>query len=415
MKKDKQYKRTRYYSKDEVENNFCDWVPKSTKFKDITGVEFGNLKAIKIHKRETPHTFWFCECTCGNIISCTLNQLSSNKISCTTCSMHDVGQRARTNPRDRLRLILRKFPQLSLLTNESKRWLFWCNKCKTRFVESQSEMICDRYKGTPCRCDNGVKFMQWNTYLREKQISDRCKEINAEFVGWVSEEGYKTNTSRLVLSCNTGRHKDWTVNVNNFISSYCYGCPQCSDETKNLGKRNDKEDLVARGTTIHGGKFLYDNFEYIDSRTPSSVFCTVCMKSFDVSYDNHINKLRGCPYEKGRNQKQGYIILIKDGQTPVAVKYGIATNSYERFNTHVRSTIFNLELVGVWEFDNSLSCKYSERYIKDNVNGSVLSSREFTNNTETTCTSNTQFIIGVFESHGGIKSSVLGVDTNVRN
>jgi len=60
-----------------------------SQIKDITGQVFGDLKVLKLlEERYDGHTYWLCECTCGNETKVPINFLrTGHKISC-GCAKH---------------------------------------------------------------------------------------------------------------------------------------------------------------------------------------------------------------------------------------------------------------------------------------------------------------------------------------
>lgn len=113
---------------------------------------------------------------------------------------------------------------------------------------------------------------------------------------------------------------------------------------------------------------------------------------------------RGCPHCKGKNQKQAYLHLIKDGDTPVAVKYGIAKLWDRRLREVRGKTPLSVENIGVWNFPTVKACKKVERDVADFVGGGYLKAREFPDGwTETTTILNTDIIIKIYESSGGVR------------
>lgn len=113
---------------------------------------------------------------------------------------------------------------------------------------------------------------------------------------------------------------------------------------------------------------------------------------------------RGCPHCKGKNQKQAYLHLVKDGDTPVAIKYGIAKLWDRRLREVKGKTSLCVENIGVWNFPTVGACKKVEKDVADLVGGSYLKAREFPDGwTETTTISNTDTIIRLYESAGGVR------------
>lgn len=393
-------KRTKYYSEQEVKAWKCTWVPTSARFVDLKGKVFTNLKVIKMHKREDPHTFWFCKCSCGNIVSASTNQLNKTKTACTDCTMKGVGDSKLKGVSYYIDLLKGKYPSYECKNSgegkSNKQWFWYCNTCHTPFYASPSAL--KHAKDVICRC-NPRRFTKWNASLRRQQIEGICKERGLYFLGW--KDGYKGATSRVFLKC--PKHPHYESTVNNLTTAVAqYGCPYCAEDRKGHTLKHSKNLIREKGLLLFNGKYSYDNFVYKCSRTPSEVFCNDCGKPFQVSYDNHINKQRGCPYEKGRNQQELYIQQISEGDIPICIKFGIAVNSKSRMDEHRRSTIYDTKPIKVYYFPDPLSCKAAEKHIKDTIPRSFLTKREFpSGNTETTSITNLDIIDTICIKFGG--------------
>ena len=69
------------------------------------------------------------------------------------------------------------------------------------------------------------------------------------------------------------------------------GCPKC-----NGGVQSSKEDFVNKAYRIHGNKYSYENFIYVNKYTKGEIHCKACSKNFSQTPDNHINSRNGCPF-----------------------------------------------------------------------------------------------------------------------
>lgn len=399
-----EYKRTKLYTKDFVDNHKCEYTTDNKKFQDLTGKTFQQLTVLKIHYRNSPHTFWFCQCTCGNIVSKNTSQLNSGKHKmCTNCSFKiqaelmsvDVGVRWQ-QIRDKIK------NDIELVEVLPKKWKILCKDCNTPFLQDHSAIMNPSYKGTPCRCDNGVKFMQWTTDLREIQIKDLCSSRDLNFIGWVDPSGYSRNTSRILLECNNS-HPAYQISINNFLSASSYGCPLCFEDRRGAGKKFNTEKFIEDARVVHGDKFDYSEYEYTCSRTPSRIKCRVCDLPFNASYDNHVNKGRGCPHEKGKTHLYTYILAIYDKDALVGIKIGKATNHINRIKEHiVRNPHLVLEVIGVWQYPDTDWCNKAETSVKRTFKGSHIDPINFkSGNTETLCPTEIESVIEVYEYHMG--------------
>lgn len=392
-------KRTRYFEKDFVDNYTCSWTTDNPRFKDLTGQVNGQFTVLKMHKRVNPHNFWFVECTCGNIQSITSNDWVTGRDSCTSCSFSKMGQNKSIPVKDRVAKVKALHPELILINAYSGKakdqWLWYCPVCETPFRHKIERV--EKEEPT-CRC--GKKFMRWDQGIRTRQILDICKERGLKFLGW--KDTYVDNTSRVFLKC--PKHPHYEISVNNLTNSSAeYGCRFCGKE-KPSREKHGKEKLIEDGTKLFKGKFTYEEYEYVCSRTPSSIFCTKCEDYFTASYDNHINKKRGCPYEKGRNQKQGYIFLVSEDGVPKCCKAGIATDYTERLKRQSKQSVYDVTLINVWEFPTPVLCKKAESQVKSSLPRRVLTKGEYPDGFDETYNLNDiDSIINIYQSNGGIK------------
>lgn len=394
-------KRTKYYTEEDVSGHTCNYQPTTKKFINLEGKVFSELVVMKLHKRSAPHTYWFCKCSCGNIVSASTNQLNRGKSCCTDCSMKTVGDSKLKGKDYFINILNEKYPSYECKDSKEGKsveyWLWYCNKCVTPFYARPTSLQTAR--DVVCLCNN-TKFSKWNSSLRERQILEVCADRGLRFLGWKDE--YTGNTSRVFVKCS--KHPHYEITVSNLVTNAAsYGCPHCADDRKGDTLRHDSSLIKEKGLELFKGKYSYDNFNYVCSRTPSEVFCNDCSLPFDVSYDNHINKQRGCPYEKGRSQQELYIQQILDNGLPLCVKFGIAVNSTSRMKEHDSATIYETLPLKVYKFPDPLSCKKAENIIKKTTTRSFLSKEEFpTGNTETTSISNIEAIEDICIDMGGV-------------
>lgn len=65
-------------------------IPTHPNFKDVTGTQYGRLTVIGFGGREGTTSFWFCECSCGNITRIRAGQLQSGKTQSCGCLRVEV-------------------------------------------------------------------------------------------------------------------------------------------------------------------------------------------------------------------------------------------------------------------------------------------------------------------------------------
>lgn len=393
-----EYKRTDYYTQEEVDEWVCDYIPTNKKFIDLKGKIFGEFTVLKLKERIAPHTYWFVKCSCGNIQAKSTNQLNRNQDRCTTCAMKKAGS-GRTIPLDvKLKSIKDKHPSYQLISSTTSRrdpWLWYCSDCNTPYYHRLDHVDSER---KTCRC-NPYKFSKWTKQLREFQIKEECLKRGVKFLGWLTDFD-KKSASRLVIKCK--RHPHYDVALNNFLNGY--GCPYCAEDGRGDRYRHDRNLIREKGKELFGNKYNYDRYEYVCSRTPSIIYCNDCKDYFSASYDNHINKKRGCPFEKGKSQKQAYIFSVKDGDVCISLKAGIANKYEERLTAQNNKSVFDVTLLGVWEFEMSLDCKAAEKEIKHKLERGILTKSEYPDGfDETYNVYDLDNIINTYIKHKGVR------------
>ena len=399
------------YTIEEVKSNNCNYEF-NARFQDLTGKTFDDLTVIKLKGREGNHTMWFCRCNlCGKIIVHPTNVLHTRKgLAYTECKT-----RKRLIAK-RLGLIAKlkeKYPNVdvvhySIYTPLSIAWDLHCNECNVAFKGKVAELISGKSR-LMCLCgsisnepDTKKKVFLYATQeMQEAKILEICKKNNTEFLGW--EDGYKTQSSRINLKClANNNHPVWNIKLANYLRYGYKGCPRCSKLQRSAKLKHTLAELIEKGTELHNNKFDYSEYVYHDSRTPSGITCRDCGCEFSVSFDNHINKKRGCPQCYGRSQKEAYILNIIEGDQVIGLKYGIANNTENRFRDHCRCSKYKLEIFGVWQFDKYLDCRQAESNFKANSYGSFLTYDEFPSGcTETVEIRYLSQIIETYEKHNG--------------
>lgn len=397
MKDGKEYKRTKVYSQEEVETHKST-LPKSKRFLNLTGEVFGNLKVIKHYQTVKCHTSWFCKCNCGSIILAKTNQLKRGRDRCTECAFKLISKTKRLEVDSLVEEIKTVHPEYKLVDSKGggnkEKWLWYCPDCNTPFYKSPS-----RLRETPnklCRCNTSSNFSGWTEQLRTSQMKEIAKIKGLSFLGW--ESSYLNSKSYLYVKC--PKHKHYKVSVNNFTRDYdINNCPECYDDRRGEDVKHTLEDFVKKGKEIHKGLYNYCDYTYVDSRTSGVIHCNSCGGTFTATYDNHINKKQGCGLCKGKRAKNLYLLLIKDQETPIGLKYGIATFTDERVKGHIKSTGFNFEVIRNIIFEETYQCRLAETRLKRYYgNAGYLPKSIFKGgNTETVSLLNLEEILKIFD------------------
>lgn len=392
----KQYKRAKEYSQEFVES-FKSELPINSRFINLEGKLFGKLKVIKYKDSKREHTNWFCKCDCGRYVVKKTNQLHRGVTSCTPCAFKEISDK-NCLPKDVLYYkVTLRFPHLKLIDSKDGKvksdWLWYCPLCNTPFHKSPYKLL---HKDThSCRC-NTKAFRDWTTQLREFQIKQVCLSRGLKFLGW--KDTYENNKSFLFVKCPI--HQHYIINVNNLTHNTIeYGCPFCAEDTRGERFSHGLAKFLEDARYVHNDSFDYSGYEYVCSRTPSIITCNTCHGKFKASYDNHVNKKRGCPHCKGKNQKELYLLLGRDDDVPITLKYGIAKDTVSRLKEHEKNTGLSFEIISIIKFKESYSCKDAENKIK-NIFGrdGYMGKCDFDKGyTETICCSKLDNILKVFK------------------
>ena len=154
---------------------------------------------------------------------------------------------------------------------------------------------------------------------------------------------------------------------------------------------------------MHGDKYDYSLApRYIKS---NKVKIKVICPTHGVFDQRVIDHLKGneCRYCTRNSADKSYILCVYDGETPVALKYGITKNPDRRLKDIQKGTTYRVVRLGVWVFDNHEKCISSEREIKDNVMP-VLTQKEFDEGYTETCDVNLlDYVIKTIKNYGGVR------------
>jgi hypothetical protein len=141
-------------------------------------------------------------------------------------------------------------------------------------------------------------------------------------------------------------------------------------------------------------------------RSKFTRFCKV-HGSYDTRVSNYLNSNHSCPLCGSHSQKECYINFIKDKESTVALKFGIAKDSEERIKSQNRESIFDVEQYGIWIFPDVKSCKAAEKFIKQNLPCRFLTKSDMHDGfTETTSVENLETIIKIYEDFGGARKFI---------
>lgn len=251
------------------------------------------------------------------------------------------------------------------------------------------------------------------------RVSDGCRKCNSktQFVMESEEEIVKLFTSsgkfpkgtafrRLAsqqweISCPVCRKDKFSKNLGyTFVaaqSSLLRGAIPCRCSSRYSWGEGGWVERV-KSQCSEGVEFLHMDGDFTDGRT-KGVF--VCKEH--GNFKQAVKKFKGCcPSCHFANQSKGYLNLVYDGKTCVAIKFGITSDLDSRLRGANKRNMFRMETVIAWTFPSPGACRDAENECKMELSCGILSKRELKDGwTETTHIKNLDRVIEIYENHGG--------------
>lgn len=291
-----------------------------------------------------------------------------------------------------------------------KKYIVICSVCSAD-VELHGEGYFAMSKGhlvrgcIPCGCTDKCNWTEEQYKVRVKRA---CEKSGLIFKGWANQ--FTTANKTLVnADCvDHGRIGNATISFilnPNFIKG-CRGC--FAIRMGNFKRKDDKvmiENFMSTGAYPAGTVFTRSpRLDKNGYKKYWHIYCPEC----DSSAEGHIVGIykgaRSCNCSTQR-QQEAYINLIKDSDEVIAIKFGVANNSWVRAADQNSRSIYSVEQYGVWVFPDVKSCKAAERTCMHSLPVSLLTKEEMPDGyTETTFPSNIDKVIKIFEEYGGMRN-----------
>jgi DNA-directed RNA polymerase subunit M/transcription elongation factor TFIIS len=166
-------------------------------------------------------------------------------------------------------------------------------------------------KGRGCQKCGGSKQMTQEEFIK------RSKEIHGNKYDY-SLVKYRNSQTKVTLICPI--HGEFETVPSKHLHRN-FGCPKCGIEKRSTSRKNDVQDVINTFKEIHGNKYDYSKFEYINFYTPSTIICNK-HGEFQQNTYNH-SKGHGCP-------KCGNLISDKEEEIKLFIKnlgYSVTENS----------------------------------------------------------------------------------------
>lgn len=157
-----------------------------------------------------------------------------------------------------------------------------CPECaKTKRVETWRKTNNKPKKET-------VKKPEKTKYDRGLEFEKKAIEIHKGKYIYHPDE-YINSTTKTRITC--PEHGDFYQTPGNHLHGK--GCPICANIARKNGRLRQREDVIADFRKVHGNKYDYSKFEYVDAHTPSIIICPI-HGEFKQTSNDHLTG-RGCP------------------------------------------------------------------------------------------------------------------------
>jgi len=259
----------------------------------------------------------------------------------------------------------------------------------------------------PCGCSKVPKWTEEQFIIRMKRAASLKGNT---FIGWSSD--YKGVYTRAVVSCPV--HGEWETTPMTLVNmgSGCLRCvrPELGRTTGNANRKPDEMYLskfIQTGAYPDGTKFsrVYRDVGGI-RKLLWKVECPECSGVF-YSTTMYLREGRKSCSCNSTLPTGAYILVINDADLPVGVKFGITKDFPTRLYQIRRKTLYDVLVVGFWEFLNPVDCRAAELRCKQELITCVLDKISFPDGySETTYVYNIDKIIAIYESYGGTKLTI---------
>jgi formate dehydrogenase assembly factor FdhD len=135
----------------------------------------------------------------------------------------------------------------------------------------------------------GKERSEKSKYKTFDEVLEKCKVIHGDRYDYSLVKEYKDTSTKYQIICKM--HGVFYQNFENHMSGR--GCLKCGREKSEESRRLTQEEVYRRCINIHGDKYEYLNFKYINDREKIDILCKK-HGIFKQSINNHING-SGCP------------------------------------------------------------------------------------------------------------------------
>jgi hypothetical protein len=290
-----------------------------------------------------------------------------------------------------------------------KLYLVQCSICK-QDPELFGDGLFKSIKGNlkkgqiPCGCAERVV---WSEDQMKILCERKAKDLNYTFFGWQGEfNGYNT---KLILSCE--KHGEWRTGSAHSLVANSSGCPACRQDALRASKIKPDSEMIA--SFFASGAFHPDTKFWRSERKTKqnraiywNVYCPVCESQGETTSDC-LQMGTACCDCSHYKQRQAYINLVSDGDTPLCVKFGISSAAKKRLARQKVMSSVDVKSLYVFYFKSSMDCKAAERECKLTLDRGVVGKDILPDGwSETTYLHNMDTIIQIYKKYGGVENDL---------
>lgn len=250
-------------------------------------------------------------------------------------------------------------------------------------------------KQSPCGCSGKYLWTKEQYHIR---CSRKANELGHTFLGFDGE--WKKISTKIKMLCE--KHGEWSSTVNNFLNIGS-DCRRCRIEARPSPDADIISSFFVSGMFHPDTKFWRsDRLNRAGGKPYWLMLCPECQEIGEAEAGNFRRGSRPCGCSNNR-QTESYINLVKDGETVLAIKFGVTNNVNLRLHSQKSSCIFDIENHSVYKFPDYNSCRQAERHCKLELECRVLSREEMPDGyTETTWAYNLDRVMEIYERNGGV-------------
>lgn len=168
---------------------------------------------------------------------------------------------------------------------------------------------------------------------------------------------YKNNISKVIITCPI--HGDFKQTPSHHLNGH--GCPACANALKKLRRLKPLAQFIKEATSVHCGKYTYDNVIAGNSKTKVSITCSIHGDFMQAPHD-HVRG-HGCPKCGTYGFKLAlpailYYISINNGQA-----YKIGVTNKELTGRFLVTEMKNIKVLFTETFATGVLAKEKEQQI----------------------------------------------------